>query len=105
MKKEERLTWKRDLDGHTDVGLRDGVTVGEAICKLADYEDLAVCDGETISEEKVKEYYFAIARQIKEECDNHNFYKGDGSCEGCVYAVSGEICPFDTGSVPADWEV
>ena len=35
----ERLTWKRDLDGYTDVGLRDGVSVGDAICQLADYED------------------------------------------------------------------
>lgn len=35
----ERLTWKRDLDGYTDVGLRDGVSVGDAISRLADYED------------------------------------------------------------------
>lgn len=35
----ERLTWKRDLDGYTDMGLRDGVSVGDAICRLADYED------------------------------------------------------------------
>lgn len=35
----ERLIWKRDLDGYTDVGLRDGVSVGDAICHLAEYED------------------------------------------------------------------
>lgn len=37
---ESRLTWKRDLDGATDVGLRDGVTVGDAICRLADIESI-----------------------------------------------------------------
>lgn len=35
-----RLTWKCDLDGMTDVGLRDGVTVGDAICRLADIESI-----------------------------------------------------------------
>ena len=39
MKKDSRLTWKRSLDGHEDVGLREGVTVGDAICKLADLEE------------------------------------------------------------------
>ena len=39
MANEKRLTWKRSLDGFEDVGLRDGVTVGEAICKLAELED------------------------------------------------------------------
>ena len=34
----ERLTWVRDLDGMTDVGLRDGVTVSDAICRLAALE-------------------------------------------------------------------
>lgn len=35
----KRLTWKRSVDGYTDVGLRKGVTAYEAICKLADYEE------------------------------------------------------------------
>ena len=39
MANEKRLTWKRSLAGFEDVGLRDGVTVGEAICKLADLEE------------------------------------------------------------------
>ena len=34
----ERLTWVRDLDGMTDVGLRDGVTVSDAICRLTALE-------------------------------------------------------------------
>lgn len=39
MADEKRLTWKRSLDGYEDVGLREGVTVSEAICKLADLEE------------------------------------------------------------------
>ena len=34
-----RLTYKQSIDGYTDVGLNPGVTVEEAICKLADLED------------------------------------------------------------------
>ena len=37
---EKRMTWKRSLDGFEDVGLCEGVTVGEAICKLADLEEM-----------------------------------------------------------------
>lgn len=33
-----RLTWRSDIDGCSDVGLRPGVTEDDAICKLADYE-------------------------------------------------------------------
>lgn len=35
----ERLTWECELDGFTDIGLRDGVTVDAAICRLSAYED------------------------------------------------------------------
>lgn len=35
----ERLTWECELDGFTDIGLRDGVTVDTAICRLAAYEN------------------------------------------------------------------
>ena len=35
---EKRLTWKSSIDGFEDVGLNEGVTLGEAICKLADLE-------------------------------------------------------------------
>lgn len=34
-----RLTYKQGIDGYEDVGLRPGVTVGDAICKLADIEE------------------------------------------------------------------
>ena len=34
----ERLTWECELDGFTDIGLRDGVTVDAAICRLSAYE-------------------------------------------------------------------
>lgn len=39
MANEKRLTWKRSLDGCEDVGLCEGVTIAEAICKLADLEE------------------------------------------------------------------
>lgn len=35
----ERLTWKLGIDRYEDVELRDGVTVGDEICQLSDYED------------------------------------------------------------------
>lgn len=35
----KRLTYKQSIDGYTDVGLCEGVTIDEAICKLADYEE------------------------------------------------------------------
>jgi hypothetical protein len=35
----KRLTYKQSIDGYTDVGLCEGVTIDEAICKLADIED------------------------------------------------------------------
>ena len=39
MKLDERYTWRAGADGYTDVGLRKGITEGDAICRLADYED------------------------------------------------------------------
>lgn len=35
----KRLTWKRSLDSYEDIGLKRGVTEGDAIHKLSDYED------------------------------------------------------------------
>ena len=34
-----RLTYKQSIDGYTDVGMNPGVTIDEAVCKLADLED------------------------------------------------------------------
>lgn len=35
----ERKTWRRSVDGYEDVGLCDGVSVGDAICDLTAFED------------------------------------------------------------------
>ena len=45
----ERLTWTCRADGYDDVGLRDGVTVGDAICRLAEYEDTGLEPDEIIT--------------------------------------------------------
>lgn len=34
----DTLTWVRSLDGYTDIGLRPGVAIDEAICRLAELE-------------------------------------------------------------------
>lgn len=39
MKLDERCTWRDDIDGYSDVGLRKGITEGDAFRRLADYED------------------------------------------------------------------
>ena len=44
------------------------------------------------------------AKAIKKHCEEHSFYT-TGDCCGCAFAAEGETCPFDTGSIPADWEV
>lgn len=40
----ERLTWVRNLDGFDDIGLRLGVTIGDAVCRLAEYEDIGTTE-------------------------------------------------------------
>ena len=49
MKPDERYTWRACADGYTDTGLRKGITEGNAICQLADYEDMG------LSPEEVKQ--------------------------------------------------
>lgn len=49
MKPDERYTWRACADGYTDTGLRKGITEGDAICQLADYEDTG------LSPEEVKD--------------------------------------------------
>lgn len=51
----ERMTWKRDLDGYEDVGLRDGVTVGDAICRLASYEDTGLEPNDPLTLDQLRE--------------------------------------------------
>ena len=46
MKPDERYTWRACADGYTDTGLRKGITEGDAICQLADYEDTGLSPGE-----------------------------------------------------------
>ena len=45
----ERLTWECELDGFADIGLRDGVTVDTAICRLSAYERTGLEPEEIIS--------------------------------------------------------
>ena len=42
----ERYTWQSCIDGYTDTGLRKGITEGDAICQLADYEDTGLSPSE-----------------------------------------------------------
>ena len=49
-------------------------------------------------------YLKNAAKAIKKHCEEHSFYT-TGDCCDCVFAAEGETCPFDTGSVPADWQV
>lgn len=46
MKPDERYTWRACIDGYTDTGLRKGITEGDAICQLADYEDTGLSPNE-----------------------------------------------------------
>mgnify|MGYP007062347218 CR=1 FL=1 len=60
----ERLTWRGGVDGHEDVGLNDGVSVGDAICQLAAYEDTG------LEPEEIKvilERYRALRSAISDE--------------------------------------
>lgn len=47
----ERLTWECELDGFTDIGLRDGVTVDAAICRLSAYEKTGLEPEEVLPKE------------------------------------------------------
>lgn len=65
-----RLTWKRDLDGATDVGLRDGVTVGDAICRLADIESIL---GDEYSIDHLRAL---VQRDTAQRCNAHAINHG-----------------------------
>ena len=108
----KRLTYKRSLDGFEDVGLRDGITVGDAICRLANYEDTGF-EPEHISELLQAEndgrlavlpckvgdtVYYPSVKQTR--CTAHGKIKDDDMCCGCEekcdastepYIFSGEV--------------
>lgn len=74
--KGKRLTYKQSIDGYTDVGLCEGVTIDEAICKLADMEDampewisvkdrLPKEDGIYLTCNKKKQYEFHLFQTSK----------------------------------------
>lgn len=46
MNVNERYTWRSVCDGYSDVGLRDGISTGDAICQLADYENTGLSPSE-----------------------------------------------------------
>ena len=65
MKPDERYTWRACADGYTDTGLRKGITEGDAICQLADYEDMG------LSPEEINYLMsFVDIDQIEEGTDN-----------------------------------
>ena len=65
MKPDERYTWRACADGYTDTGLRKGITEGDAICQLADYEDMG------LSPEEIKYLMsFVDIDHIEEDTDN-----------------------------------
>lgn len=77
----------------------------EIVAAVDMFERVEAAIAESQNAEYIKQYFMAIARQIKEECENHNFYCGEGVCK-CVYAAVGETCLFEEGSgIPADWRV
>ena len=56
----KRLTYKRSLDGFEDVGLRDGITVGDAVCRLAEYEDAGLEPEEILTGKELAEVACAL---------------------------------------------
>ena len=65
MKPDERYTWRACADGYTDTGLRKGITEGDAICQLADYEDTG------LSPEEINYFMsFVDIDHIEEDTDN-----------------------------------
>ena len=71
MKPDERYTWRACADGYTDTGLRKGITEGDAICQLADYEDTG------LSPEEVKLFMRGTLKpREKQEEIHRNLYVG-----------------------------
>lgn len=79
-----RMTWKRDLDGYEDVGLRDGVTVGDAICRLASYEDTG------LEPEEITTKSYGCVFYCNRKCN----LDGD-------FCAEGPGCPYEIGAATA----
>ena len=100
MANEKRLTWKQSIDGYTDVGLRDGVTVGEAICKLADLEErdaVEVVHGRWETncdqEECEKDFYCSVCEELLCDFDTTALYPGENCyyyCPNCGAKMDGD---------------
>lgn len=67
MNVNERYTWRSVCDGYSDVGLRDGISTGDAICQLADYENTGLSPSEIAN----------VVPVVK--CKDCKFY-GNGDC-------------------------
>ena len=65
MKPDERYTWRACADGYTDTGLRKGITEGDAICQLADYEDTG------LSPEEVKLFMRGTLNPHEKQAEIH----------------------------------
>ena len=49
MEYNERVTWTYRAWGDDDVAIRRGKTVGDAVCRLAEYEDIGLSPEEILS--------------------------------------------------------
>lgn len=78
----ERLTWRSSVDGYKDVALKDGVSTGDAICQLADYEDTGLGPQEITTEPYGCVFY----------CNRKCNLDGDWCCEGpgCQQEINAE---------------
>lgn len=60
---KSRLTWQACCDGYEDVALKNGVTVGEAICQLCDYENTGLTPKGVL---ELQEKYKNLKQQCKQ---------------------------------------
>lgn len=63
----KRLTSRLDLDGYTDVSLYPGVTVGEAICKLSEYESTGLEPEEILTGVELAQIAVALTEKKAEK--------------------------------------
>lgn len=63
----KRLTSRLDLDGYTEVSLYPGVTVGEAICKLSEYESTGLEPEEILTGVELAQIAVALTEKKAEK--------------------------------------